>query len=155
MQAVIDQVHKKLLKSGKTVSVAESCTGGMISEFLTRKPGSSAYFYLGAVVYSNRSKARVTKVPAALITRKGAVSKEVAVRLAKGVRKLAGTDIGLGVTGIAGPSGALPGKPVGLVFIAAESRVKKVCRKFILRGNRSSIRLQATNLALGIIKNLI
>ncbi len=155
MQPFLDQLHKKLLKSKKTVAVAESCTGGLISWLLTSKPGSSAYFIEGAVVYSNRAKTRSANVPEKLIRKEGAVSRQVAESLARGIRKASRSDIGIGSTGIAGPSGAAPGKPVGLVYISASSRKKTLVRRLLLRGGRSAIRMQAAKQALVLLKSLL
>ena len=101
----------------KTIAVAESCTGGLILEKLTRISGSSAYVLGGAVSYSNSAKTAMLDVPAAMLEEHGAVSKEVAEAMAAGVRKVTGSDIGLSVTGIAGPTGGTPEKPVGLIYI--------------------------------------
>ncbi len=155
MQTIPDQLHKQLLKSGKTVAVAESCTGGLVAWLLTSKPGSSAYFLEGAVVYSNQAKTRSAKVPKKTIGAYGAVSREVAASLASGIRKAAGADIGIGITGIAGPGGATPGKPVGLVYISGRSRRKKAARRLLLRGSRSAIRMQAARHALNLLRSLL
>jgi nicotinamide-nucleotide amidase len=155
MQHIIQQVHKLLLKNKKTVAVAESCTAGLLSYLLTSVAGSSQYFILGVAVYSNKVKNSILGVPASLITRKGAVSKEVANRLASSVRKIAKTDFGIGITGIAGPRGAAPDKPVGTVFIAVDSKKQKKCQKFLFFGQRNSIRKAAALKALELLKPLI
>ncbi|MDH7500264.1 MAG: nicotinamide-nucleotide amidohydrolase family protein [candidate division NC10 bacterium] len=103
---------------GKTLAVAESCTGGLISNRMTNIPGSSQYFERGVVSYSNRSKTELLGVPPSMLERFGAVSAEVAEAMALGIRRASGTDLGLSVTGIAGPEGGTPEKPVGLVYIA-------------------------------------
>src|SRR5436190_2247147 len=99
----------------KSVAVAESCTGGLLSERLTRVPGSSGYFLGGVVCYSNDLKTKLAGVPPALLETHGAVSKPVAQALAEGIRNRSGADIGIGITGVAGPSGGTPEKPAGLV----------------------------------------
>jgi nicotinamide-nucleotide amidase len=109
-------VARLLLSQGKTVALAESCTGGLISHKLTNVPGSSGYYMQGAVTYSNQAKESILGVDPGLLKRYGAVSGEVAEAMAAGVREWAGTDIGLSVTGIAGPGGGTESKPVGLVF---------------------------------------
>ncbi|MDD4939358.1 MAG: CinA family protein [Candidatus Omnitrophica bacterium] len=153
--AVIVQIHRLLLKKKKTVSAAESCTGGMLSEFLTSLPGSSKYFILGVVSYSNKAKEDILKIPSSMIARHGAVSTIVAQLMARSVRILGRTDLGIGVTGIAGPAGGSKEKPVGTVFIAIDSKNKKICEKFIFSGGRSSIRKQTALKALELLKNLI
>ena len=115
----IEQVVANLLfKKKLTIAVAESCTGGLISHKLTQIPGSSEYFNRGVVAYSNEAKMEILKVPRQTIEKHGAVSRETAQAMAVGVRKISETEIGLSVTGIAGPRGGTPDKPVGLVYIA-------------------------------------
>lgn len=114
LESIIGQL---LIKQKKTLAVAESCTGGLISHTLTNVPGSSKYFMRGIVAYSNETKMELLNVPADIIETHGAVSRETAEAMAVGVQKTSGTDIGLSVTGIAGPDGGTPEKPVGLVFI--------------------------------------
>jgi nicotinamide-nucleotide amidase len=104
-----------LTERGLTIAVAESCTGGLIADKITNVSGSSMYFERGVVVYSNQSKTELLNVPKELIKTHGAVSKEVAEAMAAGVRRLAGTDIGISTTGVAGPTGGTSEKPVGLV----------------------------------------
>jgi PncC family amidohydrolase len=152
MEQLIKQVHRLLLKKKKTVAAAESCTGGMLSEFLTRNPGSSKYFLLGVTVYSNKSKNKILKIPRSIILKYGAVSRETAERMASSVKKLAGTDIGIGITGIAGPSGAVPNKPVGTVFIAVRGTNRKICKKFYFKGIRSAVRKAAAVETLKLLK---
>jgi len=119
--AIDEKIAKLLRESGLTLSVAESCSGGLIAKRITDIPGSSAYFLLGAVTYSNDSKELVLGVPAGLIEKYGAVSSEVALAMAEGVRKISGSDLAIATTGIAGPDGGSPEKPVGTVFIAIDS----------------------------------
>jgi nicotinamide-nucleotide amidase len=155
MQNAINNIHGLLIKDKKTLSVAESCTGGLISFLLTRNSGSSSYFILGLVTYSNEAKNRVLKIPSSLILKKGAVSKEVALRMARSCRKIAKTDLGLGITGIAGPTGATVNKPVGTVFIAVSGSRADLCKKFRFKGNRGEIRKQAALKSLEILKKFI
>jgi nicotinamide-nucleotide amidase len=138
-----------------SLSVAESCTGGFVSNRLTNVAGSSKYFKLGLVTYSNKTKQSILKVPAELIKRNGAVSKQVAIQMARGVRKLSKTDLSLGITGIAGPGGATKNKPVGLVFIACASKNKTVCKKYNFNGSRLSIKKQTSQAALGLLNKYI
>jgi nicotinamide-nucleotide amidase len=137
---------------GATVAVAESCTGGMIAEFLTSISGSSRYFVGGAVVYSNELKTALAEVPAILIAQHGAVSRQVAAALAEGIRRRANSTLGVGVTGVAGPTGGTEEKPVGLVFhaLADGLETQVVERKFI--GDRERIRRWATRQALDLVR---
>lgn len=152
MQPDLTQIHRLLIKTRKSIAVAESCTGGILSAILTQASGSSKYFKLGIIAYSNSAKEIILKIPPKLIAKKGAVSKEVAENLAKSVRKLAGTDFGIGVTGIAGPTGATPQKPVGTVFIAINSKNKSLCEKFLFKGNRARIRKKISLKTLELLK---
>lgn len=131
-----------------TVAVAESCTGGLLATRLTDVPGSSAYFERGFVTYSNRAKVDLLAVPPALLEAHGAVSEEVAAAMAAGARAAASTDIGIGITGIAGPDGGTPDKPVGLVFVAIEGAAGTRVRRCRFPGDRERVRMQATQAAL-------
>ena len=135
-----------------TLAVAESCTGGLLAERLTSVSGSSRYFLGGAVVYSNELKTAFADVPAELIQQHGAVSREVAAALAEGIRKRCGASLGAGVTGVAGPTGGSPEKPVGLVFhaLASGSGTEVIERKF--PGDRKRIRWFASTQALDMIR---
>jgi len=155
MQNIAKKIHKLLLKKGKTIAVAESCTGGILSSLLTDISGSSGYFILGAVVYSNSSKNLLLKIPLSVIRKNGAVSKVVALKMADSARKLAKSDYGIGITGIAGPGGATLLKPVGTVFISLASKNKQICQRFLFKGNRSGVRKQAALKALQLLKKVI
>jgi nicotinamide-nucleotide amidase len=135
-----------------TLAVAESCTGGLLAERITSISGSSRYFLGGAVVYSNQMKTDFAGVPAALIEKHGAVSREVASALAEGIRKRCGATLGIGITGVAGPAGGTPEKPVGLVFLAwaSEKGTEVVERNF--PGDRNRIRFFASQLALDMLR---
>ena len=152
MQHIESTIHLLLMKMRKTVAVAESCTGGLLSKLLTDIGGSSEYFLLGVVAYSNKAKEAVLKIPHHLIAKKGAVSEEVAKRMAKSVRKLAKADFGIGITGMAGPGGGTLYKPVGTVFIAIHSKDKKICKKFNFTGNRITVRNKAALKALELLR---
>ena len=144
---------KLLHGSGLTLSVAESCSGGLLSKRITDIPGSSEYFLLGVVTYANSAKVKVLAVPEELIEKHGAVSCEVALAMAAGVRKVSGSDIALATTGIAGPDGGTPDKPVGTVFIAlADSGGCMVsCHHF--GGSREMVREAAVAAAMEILEN--
>jgi nicotinamide-nucleotide amidase len=135
-----------------TLAVAESCTGGMIAERVTRVPGSSRSFLGSAVVYSNEMKTALAGLPPELIARHGAVSREVAEALAAGIRQRAGSTFGVGVTGIAGPGGGSETKPVGLVYIAISDGQKAESIERVFPGDRERIRLLATQQALDLIR---
>jgi nicotinamide-nucleotide amidase len=135
-----------------TLAVAESCTGGMISERITSVSGASRSFLGGAIVYSDPLKAAFAGVPAELIAEHGAVSAEVAESLAKGIRLRTGATLGLGVTGIAGPTGGTETKPVGLVYIALSDAQKTEVMDRTFRGDRTRVREWATQQALDLIR---
>ncbi|MBZ5703963.1 MAG: competence/damage-inducible protein A [Acidobacteriia bacterium] len=135
-----------------TLAVAESCTGGLLAERITSVSGSSRYFLGGAVAYSNELKTAFADVPADLIAKHGAVSREVAAALAEGIRKRCGATYGLGITGVAGPTGGTPEKPVGLVFhgLASERGTDVVERSF--PGDRKRVRWFASQQALDMVR---
>ena len=151
MQNLIQQAHLRLLKSKLTIATAESCTAGLLSSLLTRFSGSSKYFILGVTTYSNKTKESILGIPASVIRKNGAVSKKVALSMAQNVKKLAKTDFGISITGIAGPTGATLQKPVGTVFICVSSKNKNICKRFIFQGNRNVIREQASLNALKLL----
>jgi nicotinamide-nucleotide amidase len=144
-----------LVMKQKTLATAESCTGGLLAERLTRLPGSSNFFMGGTVCYSNELKTRLAGVPPALIEVHGAVSKPVAQALAEGIRRNTKADMGVGITGIAGPSGGSPEKPVGLVFISLADERGTQVREFRFPGDRERIRHWASQAALEIIRRRI
>ena len=135
-----------------TLAVAESCTGGLLGERITSVGGSSRYFAGGAIVYSNAVKTELAGVPADMIERHGAVSREVAAALAEGIRYRCEATLGIGITGVAGPSGGTPEKPVGLVFhaLASDSGTEVIERNF--PGDRKRIRWFASTLALDMVR---
>jgi len=155
MQNLVKLVHSALLKRRLTVAVAESCTGGLLCGMLSNLSGSSAYLLLGIVAYSNYAKTKLLKIPASLIGHKGAVSAVVASKMAQSVRKIAQADLGIGITGIAGPFGATTTKPIGTVYIAVATSKKTLCRRLQLRGSRSSIRKQSVLKTLKLLNNLL
>jgi nicotinamide-nucleotide amidase len=144
-----------LMMKQQTLAVAESCTGGLVSERLTRVPGSSTFFLGGAVCYSNELKTRLVGVPAALIEQHGAVSQPVAQALGEGVRRRTGASIGLSITGIAGPGGGTPEKPVGLVFIALADGRGTAVREFQFPGTRERVRFWASQMALEMVRRRV
>jgi len=155
MHDIVNHIHKLLIKNKKTIAVAESCTGGELSNLLTQISGSSGYFILGVVAYSNQAKATILNILTHIIAKEGAVSKDVATAMAEAVRKIAKTDLAIGITGIAGPTGATGKKPVGTVFIAISSKRKKLCKKFYFKGNRLTIRKKAALESLELLKSIM
>ncbi|MHB8755174.1 MAG: competence/damage-inducible protein A [Candidatus Acidiferrales bacterium] len=147
-----DVVARGLQEHHATIAVAESCTGGMLAARLTNVPGSSSYFRGGVVSYSNDLKSAWVDVPKELIEAKGAVSSEVALAMSDGIRRRTGATLGVGVTGIAGPGGATPEKPVGLVHIAIADEKGTKERNFRFPGDRDRIRHQATQAALDMVR---
>ncbi len=152
----MEEVVGRMLRArSESLSVAESCTGGLIAYRLTEVPGSSDYFHDGAVTYSNDSKIRNLKVDEALIEKHGAVSEEVAGAMAEGIRRRANTVYGLSVSGIAGPGGGSDEKPVGTVFIGYSDDEETSARKFIMPGDRYLIRWRTSQTALDLLRRKI
>ncbi len=153
---VDEQVASLLVRSGRTVAVAESCTGGLMSARLTERGGSSEYFLGGAVVYSNEAKVSLADVDPALIERVGAVSDEVAEALASGAVARFGSDFGIGITGIAGPGGGSEEKPVGTVcFSVCDRNGARLTRRLRLPGSRSDIRDRSTTVAMHLLRRVL
>jgi nicotinamide-nucleotide amidase len=138
-----------------TIAVAESCTGGLLASRLTDVPGSSDYVERGVVCYSNRAKIELADVPEALIREHGAVSEPVALAMAEGIRNRAGTNIGVGVTGIAGPGGGSPEKPVGTVAVAVVVDGETRVRTFQFIGGREMVKFQAAQSALNMTRLMV
>ena len=148
-------VGKLLLKFKKTLGIAESCTGGLISSRVTNVSGSSEYFKMGLIAYSDDIKISELGVSPELLRTAGAVSSAAAVSMAKGIKRIAGTHIGLAVTGIAGPKGGTNKKPVGLVYMALVTSKKLLSKKFFFRGNRTDIKYLASQAALNLIRKYL
>jgi nicotinamide-nucleotide amidase len=152
----LEQIVSYLLQMrGMTLAVAESCTGGLLASRITTVSGSSRYFLGGAVVYSNELKTQFANVPRTLIQEHGAVSREVAAAMAEGIRKRCLSSYGVGITGVAGPSGGSEAKPVGLVYIAlaGDEGTQVVERNF--PGDRKRIRWFASQQALEMIRRAL
>ena len=153
---VDDQVAAMLVEQGLSVAAAESCTGGLLLGRLTDRPGSSQYVRGGIVAYANEVKAEVAGVPAELIERHGAVSEEVAIALAQGAQRVLGADIGIGVTGVAGPGGGTEEKPVGLVWLALVGpEGRRIVRRTDQRGSRADVRERSTTSAMHLLRRLL
>ena len=145
-------VGKLLVKRRMTLSIAESCTGGLIANRITNISGSSKYFKLGMVVYSNSSKTSELGISPEKIKKYGVVSREVAVAMAEGMLKKSKTNLSLAITGIAGPTGGTREKPVGLVYIALALKNKTECVKRYFLGTRQEIKLQISTAALDLVR---
>ena len=144
-----------LLKAGKTIATAESCTAGLLSSRLTSIPGASAAFLGGVAAYANEVKTAFLGVPAELIETEGAVSEKVARAMAKGVRERMGADLGIGITGIAGPGGGSETKPVGTVFVALEAEGGTYIRALRLGSDRERVRVMAVHHALDMTRRYL
>ncbi|HEX6348666.1 MAG TPA: CDP-diacylglycerol--glycerol-3-phosphate 3-phosphatidyltransferase [Candidatus Dormibacteraeota bacterium] len=151
---LVDWLAEDLAGSGSTLAVAESCTGGALGARLTDKPGSSRWFLGGVVAYSNQAKRDLLGVDEELLDRHGAVSAEVAVAMAQGVRRRLGADVGVAVTGIAGPEADATEKPVGLTFVAAAAEGGELHRRHLFKGDRLANRQQAAEAALKVLLDL-
>jgi nicotinamide-nucleotide amidase len=152
----MDSVVAALFREKRlTLSLAESCSGGLVAKRITDIPGSSTYFLEGAVTYSNAAKMRILGVSAQLLEEKGAVSSEVAMAMARGMRKLAGSDIALAVTGVAGPDGGTSEKPVGTVFIALAAPSCCHAKSYRFNGNRSEIRTITSFMAMDWLRRFL
>jgi PncC family amidohydrolase len=148
-------LHEKLRRRKLTVAAAESCTGGLLGAVLTAHGGSSEYFRGGAIVYSNEAKEILADVAPQLLHSHGAVSSVVAGALARGARTRLGAKIGLGITGISGPGGATPGKPVGLTYVAVDSDKHSAVKKHQWTFDRAGNRLASVAAALDLLEDAI
>ena len=135
----IDKLHKKLIKKKTTISVAESCTGGLLSSKLTKLSDSSKYFKMGLITYSNNAKINILKVKKSIIDKYGAVSQECCKSMVENLSKLSKSKINLSITGVAGPKGGTKNKPVGLVFIGIKKRNKILIIKNLFGKKKRSI----------------
>ena len=151
-QTLAEVVGRMLAQQKKTISVAESCTGGCLAAMLTDVPGASEYFTHGWVTYSNSAKINELGVPDELIRKHGSVSSQVAEAMAQGAIKKAAADFAIAITGIAGPAGGTEQKPVGLVYICVDSDNHCETKRFIFSHNRASIRRRAAQTALNMLR---
>lgn len=143
-----ERLNRLLTERGLTIAVAESCTGGLVSARITDVAGASEYFQAGLVTYSNAAKELFLNVPPDLLAAKGAVSREVAEKMAEGARKALSADIGLSVTGIAGPGGGTDEKPVGTVYMGLSAQGVVLARRHRFEGDRAAIRRLSADEAL-------
>jgi nicotinamide-nucleotide amidase len=152
----LEAVIGELLRAKRlTVSVAESCSGGLLASRITDVPGSSDYFDRGAVCYSNRAKEEWLGVPSALMAAHGAVSEPVASSMADGIAERSGSNVGIGITGIAGPGGGTPEKPVGTVVIAVTAPSAKQVRTFQFLGGRDMVKFQSAQAAMNMLRLIL
>lgn len=155
-RATLEGVVGELLgKHRKTLATAESCTGGLIAEKITNVSGSSMYFKEGVVCYANESKTALLGVPEKTLSDHGAVSEQTARAMAEGIRRIAGTDYGISVTGIAGPGGATASKPVGLVYIGIAGPAGTAVQQYRFPGSRHDVRERAANQALDVVRRAL
>ncbi len=155
MKKILREIARKLIKENLTLAVCESCTGGMLGSIITSLSGSSKYFKGGIIAYSNEVKDKIVGVKNHTLKKFGAVSRETAREMAQGVRRRLGSDIGIGITGIAGPTGGTKEKPVGLVYISVADRHRTIINRYIFKGVRESIRKKACSAALEALKRLV
>ena len=152
----IKLLHKKLIKKKLTISVAESCTGGLLAHNLTKLPNSSKYFQMGLTTYSNQAKIKILKVNKKIIEKYGAVSKECCKSMVQNLNKISKSKINVSITGIAGPGGASKNKPVGLVYIGIKKGKTVLIEKNKFKSkNRNSIQKLTVRKVIKIILNLI
>ena len=152
MEEIVSQIVHRIVKQKATLMVAESATGGLVQYFLTQLSGSSEFYKGGIVAYSNELKQRLLQVPESTITKFGAVSAETVAAMANGVRLWMKTDYGLATSGIAGPTGGTPEKPVGLVFIAVSHRAfETIIQQHTFTGTRGDNRLSFSHAALQLL----
>ncbi len=156
MRNLANKINKKLASKGFKISFAESCTGGLLSSTITSINGSSKVFEMGLVTYSNKSKAKVLKVPKKIINQYGAVSHETCLSMVNNLSKISKSNINISITGIAGPNGGTRLKPVGLVFIGIKKGRKVIIKKNFFKGkNRISIQKLTVKKSLKMIDQII
>ena len=156
MKLLVKKIISKLIKKKLKISVAESCTGGMLSSIITSSNGSSKVFNLGLITYSNQSKINLLKVPKKVIEKYGAVSKQVCLVMVKNVSKIGKTKMSASITGIAGPSGGTKKKPVGLVYVGIKKSNKICVNRYMFKNRgRSYIQKLAVNKSLRLILSVL
>lgn len=151
---LIQSIAKLLSKKKKTISVAESCSGGLLSNFLTNVPGSSNYFKLGIVAYTNEAKVKLLNLPQKTLKKYGSISKQIAILMAKDIKRICKTDIAISTTGLLGPEGR-EGKPVGLVYVGIVNGKKAYCKKFNFKGTRKENKQNTVKECLKLLKQTI
>jgi PncC family amidohydrolase len=152
---VEEEIGSLLVGQGLTLVTAESCTGGLVAHRITNVSGSSAYYWGGVVAYSNEMKEQFLGVEASILRTHGAVSEETAREMARGARQRVGADIAVSVTGIAGPTGGTPEKPVGLVYIALSAAGAELCQRHVWQGDRLTNKEQSAEAALQLVRTYL
>jgi len=155
MNSLAKKLGRLLLEKNLSLSICESCTGGMLGSIITEIPGSSKYFKGGVIAYSNEIKNKIIGVKMETLKNFGAVSSQTAKEMAHNVKKITGSDIGISITGIAGPGGGTKTKPVGLVYIGVATGKKVRVKKNIFSGNRQQIRKKACANALRLVNQIL
>lgn len=146
----------KILKSRNlSLSVAESCTGGLLSSYITDTPGSSKYFLLGIVAYSRGAKEELLKIPRASLRKYSPVSGKISQLMAKKIKKKVSSDIGIGITGYAGPTGGTKVSPTGTVYIALVFKNKTYLRRYLFKGKRGTVKYKTANAALNLLNDVL
>ena len=152
----LKKLHKKLIDKNLTISVAESCTGGLLANNLTKLANSSKYFQIGFVTYSNEAKIKILKVNKNIIDKYGSVSHECCRAMVQGLSKISKSKINISITGIAGPNGGTKDKPVGLVYIGLTKRNKTIVSKnFFKKKDRKSIQNKTVEKCIKLIQDII
>lgn len=146
-----EEIGALLVTRGLTLVTAESCTGGLVAHRITDVPGSSAYFLGGFVAYANEAKEEILGVRHETLLAHGAVSEETALEMARGARLRLGADLGISTTGIAGPAGGTPDKPVGLVYVALSAPGVELCQRYVWQGDRLANKEQSAEAALQLL----
>jgi len=156
MKYLSNLLVEKLKKKKFTISVAESCTGGLLASNITSIPNVSKVFLLGLVTYSNNSKIKLLKIPRKIIEKYGAVSKQTCVKMVKNLNKIAKTDVSISITGIAGPAGGTKEKPVGLAYIGIKIKKKIICKRVLIKKKRrNQIQKEITKKIIKLTFNLL
>jgi len=155
IEQIDNQIAELLRQHTQKLATAESCTGGLISHRITNLPGSSDYFIGGVIAYSNEVKQRLLNVDLQTLQEHGAVSEQTVIQMARGIRNLLNTDIGLSVSGIAGPGGGTEEKPVGTIWIGLSTLEGETAWRHFLHGNRTQIKERATEQALTHLENYL
>lgn len=153
--AIEEEVGALLASQGLTLVIAESCTGGLVAHRITNVSGSSAYFWGGFVPYANQAKETLLGVLHETLLAHGAVSEPTAREMARGARQRTGADVGISVTGIAGPTGGTPEKPVGLVYIALSAPDAELCQRYVWQGDRLANKEQSAEAALRLLQTYL
>ena len=149
------KIGTTLRKKELTLAVAESCTGGLLSSVITDVAGSSDYFLGGVAAYSNAQKRKLLKISPLILRRYSAVSKEVTIRMAKNIRRVAKSDIGIGITGYAGPNGGTKKNPRGTVYVAVACKARASVKRFRFKGNRTRVKRQSVEKALTLLNRAV